>query len=173
MSAPQNVLADALDRWRVELDTEPDEIEAARAVCQESRLDEATLSRAVGLVAETYPSDPDGWPRDAWMTEPADHLRLILAGIRAELIRGEPGDGRKLWNAYLHGPYCDEQEAAYQALEQDGGLDYLDELSPHDRRRQRVPAQLLDEARVIADNTGAAPQWVDVDGIGWVVFSQV
>lgn len=166
------MLDEALNQWRTELDADADDLTHARQACEESDLASDTLARAVGLVEETWPSDPDNWPRVAMMTSPAEHLALILAGITGELIAGKPGDGRKLWRAYLHGPYTDVHEAAFRALEGAGGLDTLDELTPFDRQREIIPDQLLDEARRIADNFGDAPQWVEVEGIGWVVFSQ-
>jgi hypothetical protein len=168
-------LDEALNLWRDELDADDDDLACARQVCQDSGypgLDTATLGRAVGLVVETWPTDPDTWPRESSMLSPAEHLAMMIAGIGAELIAGPPGHGRKLWRAYLHGPYTDERVAAFHAVERVGGLDYLDELSPADRQRETIPDRLLDQARGIADNIGDAPQWVEVDDIGWVVFSQ-
>jgi hypothetical protein len=174
-TVPVGPLDEALNQWRAELDADNSDLTSARQMCEESGLDTATLAGAVELVVEVWPSDPTNWPRKSSMLSPAEHLAMMIAGIGAELISGQPGDGRKLWRAYLHGPYRDEREAAFRALERDEGmgLAYLmHQLPAHDLQQQLVSEPLLDEARKIADNVRDAPQWVEVEGIGWVVFSQ-
>lgn len=176
---------EALTQWPAALDADDRDLTAAWVVLESTGTDTTTAGyRAVGLVTETWPTDPPGWPQAARMA-PADHLALILAGIDAELIDGEPGDGARLWDLYRSGPYRTAGHAAYAALDGVGALHeitgpdrYPPDSEPHpgltdrDRTRRQVPDELLESARRVAGNYGHAPVWVDAGRAGWVVFTQ-
>lgn len=167
------VIWDALEtHWEDGFDADPDDLRNALEFCEGHEMAPEKLARAIALVGETWPSDPDNWPRESMMVDAVEHLAIIVAGIENQLISGAPRDGHNLWKAYAGGPYDSEGKAAYAALESCGGMGYMEGLDRFHIADEEIPHDRIHDAQVIANNTGDAPKWVEVDELGWVLFNQ-